>query len=151
MGHIVVIAFCVAGALLGLSCGLLLCGLVFEKIAAYRDSRRYPSPGTMIDVGGHRLSLQCAGQGGPTIVIATGGGSLSLTWAPIQLELAKFSTVCCYDRAGLGWSDSAPTPRTLTQHAAELHTLLVNAGIRGPYLLVGHSYGGLLVRIFAIG
>jgi pimeloyl-ACP methyl ester carboxylesterase len=103
----------------------------------------------MIDVGGHRLHFYCVGKGSPTVVMDSGLPGSSLTWSLVQPEVAKFTRVCSYDRAGLGWSEPSSTPRTTRQIVEELHTLLANAGIPPPYILVGHSFGGFTARLYA--
>jgi pimeloyl-ACP methyl ester carboxylesterase len=103
----------------------------------------------MVDIGGYRLHLYCTGQGSSTVVLESGLGGPALLWALVQQELQTTTRVCSYDRAGLGWSDSGPLPRTSQQMVDELHKLLHNAEIEGPYVLVGHSLGGLNVRLFA--
>jgi pimeloyl-ACP methyl ester carboxylesterase len=103
----------------------------------------------MVDVGGHRLHLLCKGNAGPTVVIEQGAGEPSRFWWPVQDKIAEFASVCTYDRAGYGWSDPVAAGRTIAERAEELHTLLTNAGIPGPYILVAHSYGGFIVRCFA--
>lgn len=110
---------------------------------------KYPPTGEMVDVGGYRLHLYCQGTGSPTVVIEAGQGDFGLSWSLVQPELAQTSHVCVYDRAGLGWSDPSPRPRTLETMVDELYTLLTNAGIPGPYVLVGHSLGGMAVRLYA--
>lgn len=111
---------------------------------------RYTPPGQMVDVGGYRLHIHCQGAGdGPTVVMDTGAGASGLAWALVQPEIAKSHRVCVYDRAGLGWSDLSPKPRTNHVMVEELRTLLRNAGIPGPYVLVGHSLGGLNMKLFA--
>jgi pimeloyl-ACP methyl ester carboxylesterase len=99
-------------------------------------------------VGGHRLHIKCTGSGSPTVVIEAGLGDWSTSWGFVQAEVAKATRVCSYDRAGMGWSETGPLPRDAAQFAKELHTLLQNAGIPGPYVMVGHSLGGLAVRVF---
>lgn len=106
-------------------------------------------PGERINIGGHRLYLHCMGEGAPTVVIDAGMGGFSLEWQPVQERLAHQARVCSYDRAGYGYSDPGPLPRTSARIARELHTLLHTAGIPGPYLLVGHSFGGYNIRYFA--
>jgi pimeloyl-ACP methyl ester carboxylesterase len=109
-----------------------------------------PSPiGKLIDVGGHRLHIYATGKGSPAVVFESGGGSWSLDWHSVQVEVAKFTRACSYDRAGFGWSESGPKPRTSLQIATELHTLLESAGVEKPYILVGASFGGHTVRLFA--
>ena len=124
-------------------------GLSYQAMATRADAGRYPPPGRLVDVGGYRLHIHCAGEGSPAVILdALFPGGVS-NWAWIQPELAKSTRVCAYDRAGLGWSDSGPEPRDALQQAEELHTLLAKAGIGGPFVLVGHSLGGLSVRMFA--
>jgi pimeloyl-ACP methyl ester carboxylesterase len=103
----------------------------------------------MVDVGGFRLHLKCSGEGSPTIVLDAGLGDSNLVWAEIQSILAQTNRVCSYDRAGVGWSDRGPRPRTFQKAAEELHTLLIMAGEIGPYVLVGHSAGVNSIRLFA--
>jgi pimeloyl-ACP methyl ester carboxylesterase len=128
---------------------LILTGMVYQAVASARDAKRYPPPGRLIDVGGHRLHINSTGEGTPTVVIDAGVCDYSLHWCLIQPEVAKFTRVCSYDRAGTGWSDTGPSPRTSKTIARELHALLKNAEIPGPYVLVGHSFGGYNVRLFA--
>lgn len=129
--------------------GLLAAGAVYESRAEAADERDYPPPGKMVDVGGHRLHLDCTGAGSPTVVIDAGWGDWSTAWGHVQSEVAKTTRVCTYDRAGMGWSDPGPLPRDARQFARELHTLLSEARIPAPYVLVGHSLGGLAVRVYA--
>ncbi|HXD25004.1 MAG TPA: alpha/beta hydrolase [Propionibacteriaceae bacterium] len=124
-------------------------GATYEAIMAAGDDTRYPAPGQRVDVGGYRLHVHCVGEGNPTVVLDAGLGGFSLDWSLVQPELAATTRVCAYDRAGYGWSDPSPHARTPSQIADELHTLLVNAGIQGPYVLVGHSAAGKHVRLFA--
>jgi len=137
-------------ALVGLIAVLALAGASYEAIAAAGDARRYPAPGQLVDVGGYRLHINCVGAGSPTVVLDAGLGGSSLDWSLVQSELGSSTRVCAYDRAGMGWSDPSPHPRTPRQIADELHTLLTNAGIAGPYVLVGHSLAGKNVRLFAL-
>ncbi len=107
------------------------------------------APGEMIDIGGRRLHVLRRGSGGPAVVIEAGGATSSAMWWPLQDRLATLTTVVCYDRAGLGWSDATPLPRTIGERAADLATMLAKAGVTPPYVLVGLSYGGPLIRLFA--
>jgi len=127
---------------------LSLIGAVFESVSEASDRRAYPPPGQMVDVGGYRLHIYCTGTGSPTVVIDAGLGDWSTSWGYVQPEVAKVTRVCTYDRAGMGWSEPGPLPRVASQFAKELHALLHNANIPGPYILVGHSLGGLPVRVF---
>ncbi|MGH9791386.1 MAG: alpha/beta fold hydrolase, partial [Candidatus Acidiferrales bacterium] len=107
-----------------------------------------PPQGRLVDAGGHRLYLHCVGQGAPTVLIDGGAGTWSIHYSEIQAELARTTRACTYDRAGLGASDAGPRPRNSRQMAKELHTLLHEAGIASPVVLVGHSLGGYNVRIY---
>jgi pimeloyl-ACP methyl ester carboxylesterase len=109
----------------------------------------YPPPGQLVDVGGYRLHLNCTGKSGPTVVLIAGAGDFSFDWGLVQPDLSGFTRVCSYDRAGIAWSEPGPTPRTMRQDAAELHTLLKAARVEGSYVLVGHSIGGLIARVYA--
>jgi len=106
-------------------------------------------PGQLIDVGGFRLHIHCSGEGSPSIVLDAALGGSSLSWSLVQTTLATLSRVCSYDRAGFGWSDAGPKPRSAGRIADELRTLLDRARVPPPYLLVGHSFGGLVALIFA--
>jgi pimeloyl-ACP methyl ester carboxylesterase len=135
--------------LLALIVLLAASSVTYEAIMAVGDTKRYPPPGQLVDVDGHRLHLHCVGQGSPTVVLDAGLGAFSLDWGAVQPEIAMTTRVCAYDRAGLGWSEPGPRPRSPQQFADELYTLLTNAGVEGPYLLVGHSISGKTVRLFA--
>jgi pimeloyl-ACP methyl ester carboxylesterase len=127
---------------------LSLIGAVFESVSEASNTRAYPPPGQMVDVGGYRLHICCTGMGSPTVVIDAGLGDWSTAWGFVQTEVAKTTQVCTYDRAGSGWSESGQLPRDASQFVNELHTLLQKANLPGPFLLVGHSLGGLPVRVF---
>jgi pimeloyl-ACP methyl ester carboxylesterase len=128
---------------------LAAAGFTYERIQQARDATRFPPPGVLVDVGDFRMHLNCIGSGRPTVVLDTGLGVVSPTWAPVQKRVAKTTRVCSYDRAGYAWSDAASTPRTSQNIATNLHTLLSNAGETPPFVLVGHSFGGYNVRVFA--
>jgi pimeloyl-ACP methyl ester carboxylesterase len=128
--------------------GLALVGYIYEPFAEAADAKTYPPPGRLVDVGGYRLHIHCTGTGSPTVVIDAGQGDWSTSWGVVQQEVAKTTRICTYDRAGLGWSEPGPLPRDAAQFAKELHTLLQNANIPGPYVMVGHSLGGASVRVF---
>jgi pimeloyl-ACP methyl ester carboxylesterase len=123
-------------------------GALYERIAAAHDRARHPPPGTLVDVGGYRLHLHCVGSGS-TVVLEAGGGASSAVWRRVQGELASFARVCAYDRAGIGWSDPSSRPPTPTNISEDLRHLLERDGLAGPYVLVGHSLGGLYVQAFA--
>jgi pimeloyl-ACP methyl ester carboxylesterase len=125
---------------------VLLAGFFYELIGERRDAKRHPAPGRLVSVGDHKLHLLCKGGAAPTVVIEQGAGEASHFWWPVQDQIAEFATVCTYDRAGYGWSEATRAGRTIDDRGEELHTLLANAGIPGPYIFVAHSYGGLIVR-----
>jgi len=133
----------IAGVLL-----LALLGAAYQAIDLALDTQRYPPPGRLVDVGGHELHLLCMGDGNPTVVLESADMGWSLHWTKIQSDLARFTRVCSYDRAGLGWSERGPSPRTGRHIADELHTLLARARVSGPYILVGHSLGGFVTRLY---
>src|ERR671920_603653 len=128
---------------------LAIVGAIYQAIATMRAERAYPPPGEMVDVGGHSLHINCVGQGGPTVVLDAGSGGMSAHWALVQREVSDTVRVCAYDRAGMGWSEMGPQPRDAKQISGELHALLNGADIEGPYVLVGHSFGGLYMRTYA--
>lgn len=106
-------------------------------------------PGRRVDVGGFELHINCAGDRAPTVVVEAGLAGFSLEWLEVQRRVASDLRVCVYDRAGYGWSDPGPLPRTVDRIAGELDKLLSAAGERPPFILVGHSFGGYVVRYFA--
>ena len=128
---------------------LLLTGLLYQTAASEADQRNFPPPGNLVNVDGYMMHIYCMGTGSPTIILDHVGGGSSADWALIQPKLAEHTRVCAYDRAGYGWSDYNPAPRTLDQQAYELHTLLINANEQAPYILVGHSYGARVARVYA--
>ena len=129
--------------------GLAVVGAIYQAIATERAERAYPPPGEMVDVGGHSLHINCVGQGSPTVVLDAGWGNMSAHWVRVQQEVSDTTRVCAYDRAGMGWSEMGPEPRDAKQVSGELHALLEGAGIEGPYVLVGHSFGGLYTQTYA--
>lgn len=139
-----------------LSAALVACLLLAGAPAAHAQRGApppLPPPGRLIDVGGWRLHLHCTGERSatrPTVVLEAGNGDFSVDWSLVQPSVARFARVCSYDRAGSAWSDLGPRPRTLRQIAFELHMLLERAGEPPPYVLVGHSYGGALVRMYRL-
>jgi pimeloyl-ACP methyl ester carboxylesterase len=128
---------------------LAVVGAIYQVIATARAERAHPPPGELVDVGGHRLHIHCVSQGSPTVVLDAALGSMSASWIWVQREVSSTTRVCAYDRAGMGWSESGPEPRGAKQISSELHTLLTKAGIEGPYVLVGHSFGGLYTQTYA--
>ena len=121
----------------------------YETVREAVDANAYPMPGQLVDVGGHRLHLSCTGSGSPTVVLEPGAGAMSASFGWITPAVARDTRVCTYDRAGRGWSDSADTPQDGAQIATDLHTLLHAADMPGPYVLAGHSFGGLYALTFA--
>jgi len=109
----------------------------------------YAHPGRLVDAGGFRLNLYCTGQGSPAVVFDSGWEDWSPAWSTVQPQISTWTRACSYDRAGAGFSEPGPMPRTSLRIAEELHTALHNAGIGGPYILVGHAFGGDNVRTFA--
>jgi pimeloyl-ACP methyl ester carboxylesterase len=141
--------------------GVLLVGLgipmaiavvlgVGGAVARARLRARYPAPGRLVDIGGHRLHLDCEGSGGPTVIFEGGlGAEAPLSWTLVRPAVADFARACVYDRAGYGWSDPGPRPRTAAVMVEELRSLLTAAEIPRPYVFVSHSIGGLVSRLFA--
>jgi len=126
-----------------------LLGIVYQSLGTRRDGKLYPRPGRLVDLETHRLHALESGSGSPAIVLEAGLMSTVLSWNHLQRELAKSYRVVSYDRAGLGWSDLGPMPRTADRIVDELHAMLERAGIPPPYVLVGHSFGGLTMPLFA--
>lgn len=135
--------------LLALIALALTTGAIYQFTEMRIDFAKHPPPGKLVDIGGYRLHLLCMGQGSPTVLFESGVADDSLTWSAVQPEIAKTTRTCSYDRAGYGWSDAGPDPRDAKTSAEELHILLKNAGVSGPFVLVGHSLGGLYVREYA--
>lgn len=136
-------------ALLLLPLVLAILGAAYQAIASAIDQRNFPPPGQLVDMDGYRLHLYCLGEGAPTVILDSANQGTVSNWIWIQPELAKTTRVCAYDRVGQGWSDLSPEPQDTQQNAQALHTLLAKAGVPGPYVMVGHSFGGLFVRMFA--
>jgi pimeloyl-ACP methyl ester carboxylesterase len=126
-----------------------LTGTAYQWIATRRDLARTPPPGRLVDIGGHRLHIWCSGSGAPSVILEAGLGGSSADWGFVQPEVAGFTQVCSYDRAGMGYSDPGPSPRTTRRITYELVQLLDRTGITGQVVLVGASIGGLAVRVFA--
>jgi len=120
-----------------------------ETVLEAYDASHYPMAGQLIDVDGHRMHLHCSGTGSPTVVLEPGAGDMASTMAWIAPAVARDTRVCVYDRPGRGWSDPVDTPQDGTRVADDLHTLLHNAHVPGPYVLAGHSFGGLYVLAYA--
>ena len=136
--------------LVALVAALALAALA-EALLEWRDAHALPMRGRLVDAGGHKLRIveSGAGQSGPTVILECGiGGATAASWGWVQHGVERFAPVIAYDRAGLGWSEPGPLPRNGRRLVEELHTLLLNAGHSGPYIFVGHSYGGLLARLY---
>ena len=129
---------------------VLVLGLaVWHAYATRRTNAEYSMPGRLVDVGSHRLHCRCVGSGSMTIVIDAGLSGASYDWAHIQDALCTDAVVCTYDRAGYGWSDRASGPRTSQAIVADLHAMLRSVRVQPPYVLVGHSFGGINTRLYA--
>ena len=124
-------------------------GATYQWVATRQELAATPPPGHLVDVGGYRLHLWCTGDGAPAVILDTGLGGSSAGWGFVQPEVARFTRVCSYDRAGMGYSDPGPSPRTARRIASELAELLARSGIAGPVVLVGASIAGFDVRVFA--
>ncbi len=124
-------------------------GATYQSIESSRDRRMNPPPGRFVDVGGHKMHLDCTGQGAPTVVLESGLWDDWVVWYKVQPAISKFTQVCSYDRAGLGFSDPRPDQQPDSRNIAHnLHTLLANAGVNPPYVLVGHSLGGIHILVY---
>jgi pimeloyl-ACP methyl ester carboxylesterase len=128
---------------------LLATGVIYEAISGYLGVKKYPPQGEMVNVGEYNLHVNKHGDGKPVIILEAGSMSSSTVWGDIPNQLANYGTVVTYDRGGYGWSEKAKTDRTGQNIVKELYTALNKAGIEGPYILVGHSLGGMYVRLFA--
>jgi len=126
-----------------------LSGATYQWLATRRELSATPPPGQLVDIGGYRLHLWCTGDGAPAVILDTGLGGSTPGWGFVQPEVARFTRVCSYDRAGMGYSDPGPSPRTARRIASELAELLARSGIAGPVVLVGASIAGFDVRVFA--
>src|SRR5216683_935682 len=139
----------ILAALVGTLAVLVVASAIYQAIGTWRDRRRFPPPGRLVRVNERQMHIHVTGEGTPAVVFESGMGASCLSWTLVQPEVAQFTRAVSYDRAGHGWSDSAREPRTARQIAQELHTLLDATGVPGPYVLVGHSFGGYVNRAFA--
>jgi pimeloyl-ACP methyl ester carboxylesterase len=126
----------------------LVAGIVYEQLGRRRDRARFPQIGRSVDIGGRTLNIFCSGTGAPPVIFESGGPGPGLEWEAFQPEAAKFTQACWYDRAGEGWSDPGPFPRTSNAIAKDLHELLKRAGVEAPYVFAGASIGGLNSRVY---
>ena len=124
-------------------------GATYQWVATRKDLTSTPPPGQFVDVGGHRLHLWCTGVGAPPVILEAGLGGSSADWGVVQPDIARFTRVCSYDRAGMGYSDPGPSPRTARRIAEELAKLIDRSGLDGPVVLVAASIGGFDVRVLA--
>lgn len=126
----------------------LVVGFTWERVARRSEAKRFPQIGRSVDIGGRAMNIDCAGAGGPAVILDSGFGSPGYVWRAIQSQIATFTQVCWFDRAGYGWSDAGSYPQTSRSNAQDLHALLHAAGVPPPYVLVGHSFGGYNVRLY---
>ncbi|HET8547039.1 MAG TPA: alpha/beta hydrolase, partial [Bryobacteraceae bacterium] len=129
--------------------GIIALGICYQLLGRFLDARRYGPPGRLISVGGQRMHIVSAGEGRPTVVFESGIAASSINWDRVRREIAGFARVCVYDRAGYAWSDRPRTPRTPETLVSELRELLHAAREEPPYILVGHSFGGLITQLYA--
>jgi hypothetical protein len=127
---------------------LAVAGAIYEQVGRSRDRARYPRVGRAVDIGGRTLNLFCSGEGGPAVIFEGAGHTAGFAWSAMQAEVAKFTRACWYDRAGYGWSDPGPSPRTFRAIAADLRALLHAAPVPGPYVLVGATAAAFHVRVY---
>ncbi|HEY4832629.1 MAG TPA: alpha/beta hydrolase [Waddliaceae bacterium] len=137
--------------ILGLLIFVFIILFIYQSLSTLIDNYRYPPSGRLVDIGGYKLHLDVRGegQGKITVVCDAGLGGTSLGWSLVQAEVSKFARICSYDRAGYAWSDPSSSKRTSINIANELHLLLEKAKVSGPYILVGHSFGGANMMVFA--
>lgn len=128
---------------------LVSVGGAYQALGARADAKAFPVPGQLVDVGGRSLHLHCTGTGTPTVLLQPGAGEISSNMGWIAPAVAQQTRVCVYDRAGRGWSDPADAPQDGLALVADLHTLLARAHVPGPYVVAGHSFGGLYTLAFA--
>ncbi len=140
------LAFLIAIALV---VALLVAGLVYQTLGVAKDARQFPPPGRLIHAGSHRLHAHFSSGPSPTVVLEAGIGASSVSWTVVRQQLAGIARVCAYDRAGLGWSEPAPAPRTLANILDDLHAVISDPEIGRPFVLVGHSFGGMIALEYA--
>jgi pimeloyl-ACP methyl ester carboxylesterase len=128
---------------------ILLGGIAYQQWGELRDQKLYPAPGKLVSVGDNTLHIWCIGSGSPTVMMVSGGGTPAVTLYPAQERIAKFTRVCSYDRAGLGWSAPASKPMNLTDAVKDMEILLEKQDITGPLILAPQSFGGLIAISYA--
>lgn len=127
---------------------LIIWCIAIPHLHSQVQERSHRPPGRLIDIGGRKLHLDCSGSGSPTVIFESGGDAYAVDWAIVQPRIAQQTRVCSYDRAGLGWSDPGPADETVEQTSADLHSLLLTAKEKEPYILVGASVGGAFIRAY---
>src|SRR5688500_18872869 len=135
------------GGTAALVVAVLLAGVIYQQLSIRR--RQFAPTGSLIDVGGHRLHARCTGAGAPLVLLESGIAASSLSWSLVQPEIASFTRVCAYDRAGFAWSDAASSPRTFDRIVDELSRVLDRVAAGERYVLVGHSFGSFVIRAYA--
>jgi pimeloyl-ACP methyl ester carboxylesterase len=130
------------------SLAALVAGFTLEHIARWRETKSFPRVGRSVDIGGRTMNIACIGAGSPAVILDSSFGAPGYSWVPIQSKIAEFARVCWFDRAGYGWSDPGPYPQTSRSNAQDLHALLHAAGIRPPFVMVGHSFAGYNIRLY---
>jgi pimeloyl-ACP methyl ester carboxylesterase len=136
-------------ALVGLTLLIASAGSAYQLIGNWRDARRFSQRGRFVQAGPIKMNMDCTGSGSPTVILEQGGGMPAIGWMKIQPQIAQFTRVCSYDRAGYGWSEPGPMPRTIPRMANELKALLDASGEKSPYVMVAASLGGPIVRLYA--
>lgn len=139
----------IVGAALAALFAVPVLAAAYQAYATAQDRLRFEPPGQLYEAGGHFLHLHCRGSGAPAVVFEHGGLGLHLDWGLVQPEVARVTRACVYDRAGRGFSEPGPRPRSASRIAEELHAALAAAGVPPPYVIAGHSMGGLYARAFA--
>jgi pimeloyl-ACP methyl ester carboxylesterase len=128
---------------------LVLAGVIYQTSGTASDRKRFPPPGRLVDIGGPALHLIDSGSLGPAVIFEAGISATCLSWTQVRSQVEAFARACAYDRAWLGWSQPSSSPRTISHIVDELHALLVAARIPRPFVLTGHSFGGLIVGVYA--
>jgi len=136
IGLLIILAFAMAA------------GAIYQAAVSASDMKKYSPSGKLYDIGDYKLHLTCTGEGSPTVILEAGAGSPGLVWGSVQGEVEKFTRVCSYDRAGFGYSESAKGSLSPQQVASDLNDLLEEANVPGPYIMVGHSAGGVYVQAY---
>jgi pimeloyl-ACP methyl ester carboxylesterase len=132
----------------GVLLAAVIVGAAYEQIGERNQARRLPRIGRAVDIGGRSLNIDCSGEGSPAVIFDSGAGLPGLQWSAVQAEIAKETRACSFDRAGFGWSDMGPFPRTSEAMSSDLHQLLHRVGVSMPFIYVGHSLGGLNARVY---